>query len=369
MRPNIVRRALRPLSFLQVRHISPVRGGDADERVPAIYQEMERLFGVISPPVALHSPAPDMLAATWMIMSEALLVNGLVERSVKEAVATAVSVGNECPYCVTVHGTMMRSLGHSADATALAHDRIADIADPDVRAVAAWVRANASAVAAVGGDAEPDAEPDAKPPFTPEQTPEILGVALVFHYFNRMVNVFLPDAPMPPLAPNALIPVVLPVLGRFLRSAYRNRAPAGGTLRLLPEAPLPPDLAWASDNPAIADALSRASAAYEQAGVRAVPSAVRDLVQAELAAWDGRPKGMSRAWVEKAIGELPSADQPAGRLALLIAMASYQVDREAIDAYRVTSPDDATLVELASWVGFRASVRAAGWMAVPAAGA
>ena len=206
--------------------------GDVDERVPAIYQEMERLFGVISPPVALHSPAPDMLAATWMIMSEALLVNGLVERNVKEAVATAVSVGNECPYCVTVHGTMMRSLGHGGDATALAHDRIADIADPDVRAVAGWVRANASSVAAVGDDA--------KPPFAPEQTPEILGVALVFHYFNRMVNVFLPDAPMPPLAPNALVPVVLPVLGRFLRSAYRNRAPVGGTLRLLPEAPLPP---------------------------------------------------------------------------------------------------------------------------------
>ena len=118
-----------------------------------------------------------------------------------------------------------------------------------------------------------------------------------------MVNVFLPDAPMPPLAPNALIPVVLPVLGRFLRSAYRNRAPVGGTLRLLPEAPLPLELVWATDNPTIADALSRASAAYELAGVRAVPSTVRELVRAELAAWDGQPKGMSRAWVEQAIGE------------------------------------------------------------------
>jgi len=349
------------LSFLQVRHISPVRGGGADERVQAIYQEMERLFGVISPPVALHSPAPDTLAATWMIMSEALLVNGLVERSVKEAVATAVSVGNECPYCVTVHGTMMRSLGHGGDATALAHDRIADIADPEVRAVAAWVRAHASSVVADGSDA--------KPPFSPEQTPEILGVALVFHYFNRMVNVFLPDAPMPPLAPNALIPVVLPVLGRFLRSAYRNRAPVGGTLKLLPEAPLPPDLTWATGNPTIADALSRAFAAYEKAGARAVPSSVRGLVRAELADWDGRPRGMSRAWVEQAIGALPSADQPAGRLALLIAMASYQVDQEAIDAFRATAPEDATLVELASWASFTASVRAAGWMVVSATGA
>jgi AhpD family alkylhydroperoxidase len=349
---------MRPLSFQQVRHISPVRRGGGDERVPAIYREMERSFGVISPPVALHSPAPDTLAATWMLLAEILLVDGVVRRNVKEAVATAVSVGNECPYCVTVHGTMMRNLGDDADATALSDDRITDIADPEIRAVSAWVRANANPASAAGGDA--------RPPFPAEQTPEILGVALVFHYFNRMVNVFLPGAPLPPLAPAAILPVVLPVLGRFLRSAYRDNAPvSGSTLRLLPEAPLPADLAWATGDATISDALSRAGAAYERAGRRAVPTAVRDLVRSELAAWDGRPKGMSRAWVEHAIRELPAADQPAGRLALLIAFASYQVDEAALDAARTTTRDDATLVELASWVSFTASVRAAGWMAVP----
>ncbi|NUR24660.1 MAG: carboxymuconolactone decarboxylase family protein, partial [Catenulispora sp.] len=282
MRPNLVRKALRPLSFQQVRHVSPVRRGSADDRVPTIYREMERLFGVISPPVVLHSPVPDVLAATWVIMSEALLVNGTVDRKVKEAVATAVSVGNECPYCVTVHGTMMRSLGYTADAQAVADDRVAEIPDPEVRAVIAWVRATANPAAAADGDL--------RPPFPPEQTPEVLGVALVFHYFNRMVNVFLPDAPLPPLAPAAVLPVVLPVLGRFLRSAYRNHAPVrGNSLGMLPAAPLPSGLSWATDSPTIADAFSRASAAYEEAGRRAVPTAVRELVRAELTAWDGQP--------------------------------------------------------------------------------
>jgi hypothetical protein len=172
------------------------------------------------------------------------------------------------------------------------------------------------------------------------------------------------------MAPAAVMPVVLPVLGRFLRSAYRTNAPvSGGTLRLLPEAPLSPDLAWAAGNPTIADALSRASAAYERAGRRAVPDAVRDLVRAEVAAWDGQLKGMSRSWVEDAIRELPAADQPAGRLALLIALASYQVDQGAVDAFRAEAPGDATVVELASWASFTASVRVTGWMAVPVAGA
>jgi len=358
VRPNLVRKALRPLSFLQVRHISPIRRGGVDQRVPAIYQEVERHFGLIAPPVILHSPAPDMLAATWTMLSETLLVNGLVDRHLKEAVATAVSAGNECPYCVTVHGAMLRSLGHDADATALTRDRITDIADPQVRAFTAWVRANADPASAVGNDA--------KPPFPAEQTPEILGVVLLFHYINRMVNVFLPNAPMPPLAPRAVLPVVLPVLGRFLRSAYRDNTPVvGGTLKLLPEAPLPPGLAWAADSPTIADAVSRATAAYEEAGRRAVPTAVRDLVRIELAAWDGQPKGMSRSWAEDAIRELSAADQPAGRLALLIALASYQVDQGALDAFRAMAPDDATLVEFASWASFTASVQATGRMVVP----
>lgn len=359
MRPNLVRRVLRPLSFLQVRHVSPVRRGGGDARVGVIYGEMERLFGLISPPVALHSPVPDLLAATWMIMSETLLVEGTVDRRVKEAVATAVSVGNECPYCVTIHGTMLRSLGHDADATALADDRVTDVADPEVRAVSAWVRASANPAGAVGAAGD-----EVEPPSPPEQNAEILGVVLVFHYFNRMVNVFLPDAPLPPLAPAAILTVVLPVLGRFLRSAHRNTAPVGGTLKLLPEAPLPTDLAWATDNRTIADALSRATAAYEQAGQHAVPAAVRDLVRAELAAWDGQPKGMSRAWVEESVRDLPTADQPAGRLALLIALASYQVDEGALDAFRATAPGDATLVELASWASFTAAVRATGRMVV-----
>jgi AhpD family alkylhydroperoxidase len=356
VRTNLVRKALRPLSFLQVRHITPVRGGGGDERVPVIYQEMERHFGLIAPPVILHSPAPDMLAAAWMMLSEVLLVDGLVDRNLKEAIATAVSAGNECPYCATVHSTALRSLGHGADATALARGRLTDIADPQVRAVIAWVRAQTNPSSADRGDATR--------PFPVEQTPEILGVALLFHYINRMVNVFLPDAPMPPMAPAAVLPVVLRVLGRFLRSAYRDNAPvAGSTLELLPKAPLSPELAWATGNPTIAGALSRASAAYEEAGRRVVPAAVRDLVRAELAAWDRLPKGMSRAWVEDAIRELPAADQPGGRLALLTALASYQVDQGVLDAFRATTPSDATLVEFASWASFTASVwTTGGWL-------
>lgn len=355
MPANPVRKALRQLSFVQVRQVSPIRDGATDERVAAVYQEMERVFGVISPPVALHSPAPDTLAAAWMMLYETLLVAGPVDRAVKEAVATAVSVGNSCPYCVTVHGTMMRHLGHRAEAEAIADDRVAEIADANVRAVSAWVRANALSATAA----------DIQPPFPAGHAPEIVGVALVFQYFNRMVNVFLPEAPLPPNVPAVMLGVVLPVLGRLLRSAYRNTAPPGASLSLLPAAPLPPALWWAASNPGIAEAVAKASAAVEEAGRRSVPAGVRDLVRAELADWDGEPKGISRGWVEEAIRALPADERPAGRLALLVALASYQVDQSAIDAFRAGAPGDATLVELASWAALAAATRATGWMSIP----
>lgn len=356
MSRNPVRNALRPLSFAQVRGVSPVRGGDAgdaDGRIERIYREMERVFGVISPPVALHSPAPDALCACWLMLYETLLVAGPVERTVKEAVATAVSVGNECPYCVTVHGTMMRGLGQNGEADAIARDHVSDVPDPRVRAIVAWARANAQAGTGGGREA----------PFPAGQAAEIVGVALTFQYFNRMVNAFLPEAPLPPGVPARALTVVLPVLSRLMQGAYRRTARPGACLDLLPDAELRPELWWAAGNPGVAQALSRAGAAIEAGAERSVPAEIRELVRAELAAWDGRPKGVSRAWAEDAARAVPDGQRAAARLALLVAFASYQVD----DAVLAAAGGDghAAVIELASWAAYNAAVRTTGWMSIP----
>ena len=52
------------------------------------------------------------------------------------------------------------------------------------------------------------------------------------------------------------------------------------------------------------------------------------------------------------------------RLALLTALASYQVDRSVIDKFRLDWPDDATLVELTSWASLAAARRVGGWIPV-----
>ncbi|HEV2343003.1 MAG TPA: carboxymuconolactone decarboxylase family protein [Actinocrinis sp.] len=354
MSGTFMRSVLRSLSFAQVRRISPARRDAADPRVAAIYREMERVFGVISPPVALHSPSPDMLAASWVMNYETMLVPGLLDPAAKQAIATAVSVGNTCPYCVTIHGMLLRGLDHAQDADAIQGDRPGTVTDPAVRAISEWARASGRA----------DTAAEHEPPFPAEHAAEAVGVATWFHYLNRMVNVFVRDAPLPPMAPTAALRVALPILSRRMRSASRNEAAPGASLDLLPTAPLPPAFSWAAGDPNIAEAFGRAGGAVEAAGRRSVPATVRELVLAELADWDGQPKGLSRAWVEEAVRALPAEDRPAGRLALLTAFASYQVDDKVVGAVRDGGATDTALVELVSWSSLAAAGRVSGWMRI-----
>src|SRR5262249_1124557 len=137
----------------------------------------------------------------------------------------------------------------------------------------------------------------------------------------------------------------------------------GASLDLLPPAPLPDDLAWAHGDPIIAGAYGRA-AAFDAVGREALPKPVRNLVTAQLTAWRGEEPGLSRGWADYAIQTLPAPQRPQGRLALLAALASYQVDAHVLDDAR-TCPGpagDETLVATAAWASFAAARRIGAWL-------
>ncbi|MFF3108942.1 carboxymuconolactone decarboxylase family protein [Kitasatospora sp. NPDC057904] len=310
-----MRTALRG-SLGQVRHVAPVRPARAGAPVARVYAEVEREFGMLAPPVALHAPAPAVLAAAWMMLRETLVAAGRADRAQKEAVAAAVSRANACPYCVEVHTTAIEALGGSVGEGPLE-------------------------------------------PFPPALAPELVGVAATFHYLNRMVSLFLGDSPMPPKAPSAARRAARALLGRLARQSANAAPSPGGSLDLLPAARLPEDLLWAAGTPSIAGAFARAAAAVDEGGERAVPAPVRALVTAELAAWDGTPPGLSRAWLEPPLSSLPPEHRAAGRLALLTAKAAYQVDDAVVAAARQTAPSDARLIELTAWTSLTAARRLA----------
>jgi alkylhydroperoxidase family enzyme len=340
----------------QIRRVAAVGRTAARGPVARVYAQVERDFGMLAPPVSLHAAAPGPLAASWLMLRETLLARGLVPRPVKEAVAVAVSLGNACPYCVQVHSGTLSALVRPADAVAVGSGRTGAVGAADLRAAAEWARACGTAAGAAGHP----------PPGPAGHLPELIGVAVTFQYLNRMAHLFLADSPLPAAVPAAARGVMLRVLGRLMRPAASRVHRPGDSLYLLPTAPLPADLGWAQGNPTIAEAFGRAAAAIDSAGARSVPDQVRGLIRADLARWDGRPAGASRAWVEAAVSALPAADQAAGRLALLTARAPYQVDDRVVQAFRAARPDDAALVELTSWASLAAARRAGGWM-LPAA--
>ncbi|MEU0793643.1 carboxymuconolactone decarboxylase family protein [Amycolatopsis sp. NPDC005961] len=325
-----VRRSLRDTRYVRV-----VPRRRAAGLVAEVYRQVERDFGMLAPPVALHSAAPEAMAAAWSVLRETLLAQGVADRAAKEAVATGVSVANSCPYCVDVHGMTLAAIPAAEDTAILEN----------------WARASATGAA------------DA-PPFPPEQAPELVGVAVAFQYYNRMVNVFLQESPFPSHVPESAKPQARRVLGGVLRPPSGPGPRAGDSLELLPDAPLPADLGWARPSAVVAGAFARAYAATEAAGARSVPAAVRALLHDRLSTWDGQAPGLSRAWLEEAVAGLAEADRPAGRLALAIALASYQVDEGLVEAFRTTAPGDDALIELAAWASMAAARRVSTWLTV-----
>jgi AhpD family alkylhydroperoxidase len=320
--------------------------------VATVYAQVERDFGLLAPPVALHSPAPDTMAACWIMLRETLLVSSPVGRGVKEAVAAATSLSNDCPYCLDVHVTALHSFMPGNAASAIASNRIDTIEQVQVHAAAAWAQSS--------GRRD---EPIVDLPFLSDQIPELIGVAVTFHYLNRMVTVFLGESPLPSRVPAAMRGRMLSMVGGLLRSAAAAAPQPGASLALLPAAPLPGDLHWAGGNLGIARAFSRAAGAIEVTAEQTVPAAVRERVTAEVAQWDGLPRGISRGWAAEAVSGLAPQDQPAGRLAMLIAMAPYQVAQSDIDEFRRTKSGDGALIGLSSWASFAAARKVGTWLA------
>jgi AhpD family alkylhydroperoxidase len=339
---SVLTRAARRGARMQIRHLSPVAPEGAEPLVGRVYAQVEEEFGMLAPPVSLHAPAPALLAASWVMLRETLVAGGHADRTAKEVVAAAVSLGNSCPYCVDVHGSTLYGLTRADDATAVAEGRLGEVGDARLRAIAGWARTAG----------RPAASP---PPFPAGQAPELAGVAVVFHYLNRIVNVFLTASPFPDQVPAGVRPRLRRLAGRMVGPAARRFCEPGASLDLLPAAPLPADLSWAAGTPHVADGLARSAAAIDAAGQAAVPASVRELTLACLAAWDGEPPGLGRGWVEEATAHLPAADRPAGRLALLTAIAAYQVDEPVVEEARRDRPEEATLVALTSWAAMAAA--------------
>ena len=337
----------------RIHYVHPVAYKERSGLVARVYDQMMRDFQLV-PPLTLHSPVPRLLAGVWTAVRESV-VAGPASRVEREAVLAAVSRINTCPFCVDVHAIALHGAGEHDLAGAIARGEDDKISDPQMRRLVEWAAATRS----------PGADILRHPPFPAERAAQIIGSALMFHYINRPVNVFLDESPLPAVLP-AFKGVAKRVAGAVIgRRTLNNTPPPGDSLSLLPEVPLPPEFEWAASNPYVAGGWARLAAVAEEAGRQALSEEVRRLVLSHVSAWNGEEMPLSRAWVGDAVAPLSVKEKPAARLALLAALASYQVDEGVIEAVREQQPDEAHLVQVVAWASFAATRRISGWLHSP----
>jgi hypothetical protein len=205
-------------------------------------------------------------------------------------------------------------------------------------------------------------------PFSQREAPEIVGTAVCFHYFNRVVNVFLEQSP-PPL-PSALGWA----RGIFERLAAKSlegrmtdaRRLTGASFSLPSPADLPADLQWARTNGATAGAFARMAHVVDNVCSTFVPEQIRAFITARLARWNGERPPPGIAWATSAVQSLPELDGPLATLLLLTTFASHKVDARVVAAARPsfgteTDPDKPLLGAVA-WAAFCAARRASTWL-------
>lgn len=337
-----------------VHYVTPIQPSAADGLLAETYDRIDAGF-LVGPPFTLHSPVPPILAGAWSVFHESVVV-GDVPRPVKEAIATAVSKANECPFCVDAHGLSVE-VGAGRDvADAIQRGDWDAITDATIRDAARWAAATR----------DPTADVVRNPPFTRAQAPEYVGTALTFHYVNRMVNVFCEDSPFPiPDALERFDGLVRRVAGPRMRSAIHRTGEPGGSLDLVPTAEPGAAVEWAESNHPVARAFAGfATTAEERVGER-FSSAALDVVRRRIDRWDGDDPDMGGEELSVQGESLSEAEQVTAELALTTALASYRVDDDLVERFQSHYPGDEPLVELTCWASLTSALRIGTWLGVP----
>lgn len=311
------------------RFFTPAPPRAATGLVADVYRQLREDFLGPAPTFRALSVAPELLAATWALMREALLA-GDTDRVDREVVAAVVSRANRCRFCVDAHVTTLHALGEHELAETLAAGGTPR--DPRHAELARW--------AATARGPSP-------------YRPEITGTLLAFHFINRIVSALL----TPDLLPGGLqrFPAVRAAGGRLYARALREPRAPGRALRFAAAVPPP---AWGGDSPAgIAYASLRHTAAR---GGDLLSETARRTVTGTVAWETGQHPDRPADWATDLVRDLAPADRVGARIALLAAFAPASIGAGDVGLWRLGHPSDADLVRLVAYGAITATDHVAG---------
>jgi AhpD family alkylhydroperoxidase len=327
------------------RFFTPAASKAANGLTAEVYRHLREEFLGPVPTFQALSVVPELLAATWALMREALLA-GDASRVERELVASSVSRANHCRFCVDAHVMLLHALGEHELAEVIAGGGTPP--DPRLAELARWAQASRSPRAAG---------------WTSPYGPEVTGTLLAFHFINRIVSALLDDD----LLPGGLqrSPVVRSVGGRLYARTAREPKEPGRGLALLGAGPAAPP-AWAGDNPVGVAYASLRDVAMR--GADLLSDLARQTVTATVCWEDGRHPARPAEWAADLVRELPGTDRVGTRIALLAAFAPGAITPGDVALWRLTHPADADLVRLVGYGAITATDHVAGMLTATAAG-
>jgi AhpD family alkylhydroperoxidase len=308
------------------RFFTPVPAKAATGLTAEVYRQLRDEFLGPVPTFQALSAVPEVQAATWALMREALLA-GDASRVDRELVASAVSRANRCRFCVDAHVMLLHALGEHELAEVVA--RGATPPEPRHAELVGWAEASRSPRAAA---------------WTSPYRPEITGTLLAFQFINRIVSALLD----PDLLPGGLqrSPLVRSVGGRLYARAAREPREPGRSLALLDAGTTAPP-AWAGDSP-----VGVAYASLRDAAMRGgdlLGDVARHTVTATVRWEDGRYPARPADWAVDLVRDVPGTDRVGTRIALLAAFAPSAISPGDVALWRFSHPDDADLVRLVAY--------------------
>ncbi|MBG0566770.1 carboxymuconolactone decarboxylase family protein [Actinoplanes aureus] len=308
------------------RFFNPAPVKTATGRTADVYRQLRDDFLGPAPTFQALSVVPELMAATWVLMREALLA-GDTSRVDREVVAAAVSRANHCRFCVDAHATLLHALGEHELAESVA--RGGTPVRPGHAELTRWAAASRNP-RATG--------------WTSRYGPQLTGTLLAFHFINRVVSALL----APDLLPGGLqrLPAVRSVGGRFYARVAGEPKEPGHGLRLLGAGSTPPP-GWAGDSPVgVAYSALTEVAAH---GGDLLSETARQTVMATVRWEDGRHPDQPAGWATDLVRDLPGSDRVGARIALLAAFAPGAISPGDVGLWRLSHPADADLVRLVAY--------------------
>jgi AhpD family alkylhydroperoxidase len=290
------------------RFFTPPPARQATGVVAQVHRQLREDFIGPAPTFQALSVVPELMAATWELMREALLA-GDADRVEREIVAASVSRANRCRFCVDAHVTMLHALGSHELAEVVASGGTPST--PRYAELVIWAEASRSPRATGWASTYPA---------------ELTGTLLAFHFLNRIVSALL----APDLLPGGLqrFPAVRSAGGRlYARTARAYVEPGDNSV----------GVAYT----ALRDVALR--------GGELLSEVTRETVTGTVRWEDGRHPERPADWAGELVRDLPPTDRVGARIVLLAAFAPGAISAGDVGLWRLAHPADADLVRLIAY--------------------